>query len=55
MTKQEILNKLIKEHEEGNCCCDLTEGGIGLCLAGAYIEGCMNLKDTLNDIEVDYE
>lgn len=51
MTKQEILIQLIKEHDNGNCNCDLTEGGYGLCLAGAYLEGCMNLEDTLNDIE----
>ena len=50
MIKQEILNQLIKEHEETNCCCDLTEGGTGLCLVGAYLEGCVSLEDTLNDI-----
>lgn len=53
ITKQEILNQLIREHEEGNCCCDLTEGGIGLCLPGAYVEGCVSLEDTLRDIEGD--
>ena len=52
MTKQEVLNQLIKEHEEGKCCCDLRYEGAGLCLAGAYIEGCVDLEDTLNDIEV---
>lgn len=54
MTKQEVLNQLIKEHEDGKCCCDLSYGGTGLCLAGAYIEGCVSLEDTLNDIEVYY-
>lgn len=53
MTKQEILNQLIKDHENCNCCCDLTESGYGLCLAGAYLEGCVSLEDILRDIEGD--
>lgn len=50
-SKQEILDELIIEHENGKCNCDLTEGGTGLCLAGAYIEGCVSLEDTLNDLD----
>lgn len=53
MSKEIILNQLIKEHEKSNCCCDLTEGGTGLCLGGAYLEGCVSLEDALNDIEGD--
>lgn len=52
MDKLKILNQLIREHEEEKCSCDLTEGGYGLCLAGAFLEGCMSLEDTLRDIEV---
>lgn len=51
MGKIKMLEQLVKEHDEGECNCDLTEGGYGLCLAGAYLEGCMSLEDTLNDIQ----
>ena len=55
MDSKEILNKLIEEHEQEKCCCDLTDGGTGLCLAGEYLNSCMSLEDTLKEIELLYE
>lgn len=48
--KEEILNELIKEHNERKCNCDLRYEGTGLCLAGEYLEGCRSLNDVLEDI-----
>lgn len=53
MKKEDILNQLIKEHDEGKCNCDLRYEGTGLCIASAYLEGCMSLEDTLNDIDIE--
>jgi hypothetical protein len=51
--KAEYLNEKIKEHNEGKCNCDLTDGGMGLCLAGEYLESCRTLYEVLEDIEVE--
>ena len=51
--KMEILEQLITEHNEEECNCDLTDGGMGLCLAGEYLESCRTLEDVLEDIDVE--
>lgn len=47
----EYLNEKIKDHEEGKCNCDLTDGGMGLCVAGEFLESCRTLEDILEDID----
>jgi hypothetical protein len=49
--KEQILQELIKEHNEGKCKCDLRYEGLGLCLAGEYLESCRTLNDVLEDID----
>ena len=39
----DLLKWLLDEHEAGECCCcDLTDGGFGLCFAGQWSDGCIS-------------
>jgi len=49
MSKQEMLEKLIAEHENEECNCNFEDESF--CLAGAYLNGCITLEETLLDIE----
>ena len=48
-SKQEILDQLITEHENETCTCNFEEECF--CLAGSYINGCISLEDTLEELE----
>jgi len=54
MTKKEkaynLLKEQIKEHDEGKCRCDLTEGGYGLCYAGQFLESVITASQVLKDL-----
>jgi hypothetical protein len=45
----ELLEDLVNIHKEGECSCDLTEGGYGLCIAGQFIEGVISEEDFLSE------
>lgn len=45
-----LLKKQIKDHEEGRCNCDLTEGGYGLCMAGQWLEGVISSEQVIKDL-----
>lgn len=53
--ERKILQQLIKEHNEGKCNCDLTEGGTGLCLVGSYLEGCITIDDLIRDLDIEID
>jgi len=46
-----LLKEQIKEHNEGNCKCDLTNGGYGLCYAGQWLEGVVSSSQVVRDLE----
>ena len=48
----EFYKEEIKNHKNGNCNCDLTEGGNGLCQIGQWLEGCITSEDLLRDREL---
>lgn len=47
---EELLKDGIKEHDEGKCKCDLTDGGYGLCYAGQFLEGLITVDDVIQDL-----
>ena len=47
------LERLIEEHENNLCNCDLTDFGMGMCLAGQYINSCITLDETLEELGVE--
>ena len=46
-----LLKEQIKEHDEGKCKCDLTEGGYGLCYAGQWLESMISSSQVIRDLE----
>ncbi|MDR0287571.1 MAG: hypothetical protein LBI03_07715 [Clostridiales bacterium] len=44
--------KIIKQHKCGKCICDCTEGGLGLCEAGRFLEGCSDVDDFIEYIKM---
>lgn len=45
-----LLRDDIKEHDEGKCKCDLTEGGYGLCYAGQFLESVITAAMVIQDL-----
>jgi hypothetical protein len=41
------LQESIREHEDGECHCELAPGGYGLCYAGQLVEGVITLEEAL--------
>lgn len=39
----------IENHKNGNCNCDLAEGGTGLCNIGQWLEGCITSEEFLRN------
>jgi hypothetical protein len=56
MTKKDIveneLKNLIIKHDTGQCNCDLTDGGYGLCYAGQYVEGVLSVDDVISNMAI---
>lgn len=46
-----FLVEAIEEHDNNKCNCDLTEDGIGLCMAGQVLNNLISEQDFLNEIK----
>lgn len=43
----DLLKEFLDDHDSGQCRCDLTDGGYGLCLAGQWSEGCIDNAEVI--------
>ena len=46
----DLLKWMLDEHDAGECCCDLTDGGFGLCFAGQWSEGCIDNAEVIQTL-----
>ena len=46
----DLLRWMLDEHDAGECCCDLTDGGFGLCFAGQWSDGCIGNAEVIRTL-----
>lgn len=47
---QELLKEFLDDHELGECPCDLTDGGYGLCFAGQWSDGVIDNAEVIRTL-----
>ena len=48
----DLLKEFLDDHELGECPCDLSDGGYGLCFAGQWEDGIIDNKEVIRTLGV---